>query len=81
MMNINYTKAHKSKLKRNFSLFDERSTRHEPRTEGGDYRTDRRFELRCIEHPWFEVVIDVSIYTAVATCARPYCASLLPPTA
>ena len=62
MMIINCINAHKSNLKRNFALFDERSTRYEPRTDGGDYRTDRRFELRCIEHPWFEVVIDVSIY-------------------
>lgn len=62
MMIINYTKAHKNNLKRNFAVFSERSERHGPRTDGGDYRTDRRFELRCIEHPWFEIVIDVSIY-------------------
>lgn len=61
-MIVNYTEAHKNNLKRNFAMFDERSTRHEPRTEGGFYRTDRIIELKCIEHPWFEVVIDVSIY-------------------
>lgn len=61
-MIINYTNAHKSELKRKFAIFNERSSRYESTRNGCDYRTDRSIELKCIEHPWFTVRINVSIY-------------------
>lgn len=61
-MYVNDPKHHKHALKGHFDLLKEYSGRHKPRTEGGDYRLDRHFELACVDDPWFEVVIDVSIY-------------------
>lgn len=62
MMYINDPKHYKHALRGKFDLLKEHSERHEPRTEGGDYRTDRHFELACVDHSWYKVVVDVSIY-------------------
>ena len=59
-MYINDPKHCKNALKKQFALLNERSKRHEPLTEGGDYRTDRHFEFTCMNHSWFSVVVDLS---------------------
>lgn len=61
-MRIESPKDHKHALKHKFDLMSERTERREPPSQCCDYRTDRHFELRCKEHPWYEVEIDVSIY-------------------
>lgn len=61
-MYINDTKHCKNALKKQFALSNSSWKRYEPRTDGGDYRVSKHFELSCQNHPWFRVVIDVHKY-------------------
>ena len=61
-MYINDPKHCKNALKKQFVLSNSSWKRYEPRTEGGDYRVSKHFELVCPNHPWFRVVIDVNKY-------------------